>query len=130
MIRVAVVVVVLLGAAFAYHEMTNRSSHDQAVSSLKRQLGASGQGDPASVSCKSKPSPIPAGYAAYGNLTMFDCSFDTSTGAVVDICMLHGGKLSQVSSGWANTGEEGTCAAAGKMQATLASGGIPTLPIN
>jgi hypothetical protein len=129
MIRVALVVILLLGGAFAYREATKPSLHDQAVASLKRNLAETGLGDPSSVSCNSKPSPIPAGFAAYGNVTMFDCSFaDPSTGSVHSMCMMHGGKLSQVSSGWGQAGEE-TCASLGKLYGDLNSGTLPSLPL-
>lgn len=127
MIRVALVVVLLLGAAFAYREVTKSSPRDQAIASLKRDLAASGQGDPSSVSCNSKPSPIPAGFAAWGNVTIFDCSFaDPSTGTVHGMCLMHGGKLSQATSGWAEEGE-GTCASLSKLYGDLDSGTLPPL---
>jgi hypothetical protein len=130
MIRIALVVVLIFGAAFAYREVTKPSLHDQVVASLKRNLAATGQGDPSSVSCNSKPTPTPAGFAAYGNVTTFDCSFaDPSTGTVHGMCMMHGGKLSQVSNGWAIAGE-GTCASLSKLQADLTSGVVPSLPTN
>ncbi|MGH3430083.1 MAG: hypothetical protein ACRD3Q_17075 [Terriglobales bacterium] len=134
MIRVALVVILLLGGAFGYREMTKPSAHDQAVASLKSLIAHDGQGDPASVSCNAKPSPVPPGYAAYGNMAMFDCSYaNPSTGTVVDTCMMHGGKLAQVSDGWATDGSTGSCAAGGRVLANLANlatGAIPSLPAN
>jgi hypothetical protein len=128
MVRVALVVILIVGVALGYRQVTKGSPHDQAVASLKRQLGTTGLGDPASVSCNATPSPIPAGLAGYGNVTLFDCSYaDPNTGTVVDTCMLHGGKISQISDGWATDGT-GTCVEDGKMQASLTSGGIPSLP--
>jgi hypothetical protein len=128
MIRIALVVILVLGAAFAYREVTKPSLHDQAAASLKQQIGETGLGDPASVSCNAKPSPIPPGLAGYGNVTLFDCSYaDSNTGTVVDTCMLHGGTIAQISDGWATDGT-GTCVEDGKMLATLTSGGIPSLP--
>ena len=104
MIRLALVVILLLGGAFAYREATKPSLHDQAVASLKRNVAETGLGDPSSVSCNSKPSPIPAGFAAYGNVTMFDCSFaDPSTGTVHGMCMMHGeavSSLERMGTGW------------------------------
>jgi hypothetical protein len=130
MIRVALVVILLLGVAFAYREVSKTSPHDQAVAALKHTFAVSGQGDPASVSCNSKPSPIPAGFAAWGNVTMFDCSFaDPGTGTVHGMCMMHGGKLSQVTNGWAQEGE-GTCASLSKLYGDLTSGTLPSLPSN
>jgi hypothetical protein len=133
MIRVALMVILLVGVAFGYREvsqMTKGSPHDQAVASLKRQIATTGQGDPASVLCNATLSPIPPGYAGYGNVTLFDCSYaDPNTGTIVDTCMLHGGKLAQVSNGWATDGT-GSCAKGGKVLATLISGGIPSLPTN
>jgi hypothetical protein len=128
MIRIALVVILVLGVAFAYREVTKPSSHDQAVATLKHEIAETGLGDPGSVSCNAKASPVPPGYAGYGNVTLFDCSYaDSSTGTVVDTCMLHGGTIAQISDGWANGGP-GTCAEDAKMLATLNSGGIPSLP--
>lgn len=101
MIRIALVVTLLLGAAFAYREVTKPSLHDQAVASLKQRIGETGNGDPASVSCNAKPSPIPSGYAGYGNVTLFDCTYTNPTGTVLHTCMLHGGKIAQFGNGWA-----------------------------
>jgi len=132
MIRVALVVIPLFGVAFGYREvsrMAKGSPHDQAVATLKHETAATGLGDPASVSCNAKPSPIPQGYTVYGNVTLFDCRYaDPNTGTVVNTCMIHGGKLAQVSNGWATDGTEGSCAEGAKMLATLTSGGIPSLP--
>jgi hypothetical protein len=102
MIRIALVVILVFGAAFVYREVTKPSLHDSAVASLKQRIGETG-GDPASVSCNAKPSPISAGWAGYGNVTLFDCSFTGPTGTVLHTCMLHGGRIPQIanSDGWA-----------------------------
>jgi hypothetical protein len=121
--RLALVIIVLAGVAFGYHQVSSRSAspHDRAVASLKSMVATEGSGDAGSVECNANPTPEPAGYAAYGRLTMFDCRYRTSTGSVVETCMMSGGKLDQFAHGrWASDGES-TCAAAGKELAKVAS---------
>jgi hypothetical protein len=126
MIRIALAVILVLGAAFAYREVTKPSLHDQAVASLKQRIGETGA-DPASVSCNAKPSPISPGYAGYGNVTLFDCSYTDPTGAVLHTCMLHGGNLAHISNGWATDAGDPAprpCAAGPMTLATV----LPSMP--
>lgn len=109
MVRVVVAIVVVAGLAFGYHQLTQQSPQQEAVSTLKRTLSV--QGTPVdSVTCKASSSALPAAYAN-SDMKLFDCNYvHTDDGRIIDVCMFTSEQVNAKLGAGAGGFGEGTCA--------------------